>query len=144
MIIGTMPRQVEYALMALSEMHLANPGQLFSARELCDKHHIPFDVLSKAMQRLGRAGILRSVKGLHGGYQVNKDLSTVSLLDLMQAVLGDIATVNCLKDGGGCPRLGVCNVSAPMQLIDQKLRELYDSLSIQGLISVDPNVSCGG
>lgn len=143
MIIGTMPKQVEYALMALSEMQLANPGQLFSARELCDRHLIPFDVMSKTMQRLGRAGILRSVQGKHGGYQVIKDLATVSLLELMEAVLGDVAVVNCLKHGGGCPRSGHCNVSGPMQMLDLKLRELYSGLMLMDLIAAEPAAACG-
>jgi len=135
MIVGTMPKQVEYALMALSEMQGANPGQLFSVRELCDRHQIPFDVLSKTMQRLGRAAILRSVKGMHGGYQVIKDLSTVTLLEVMEAVLGDVATVNCLKHDGDCPRSGHCSVSGPMQVLDLKLRELYSGLTVMGLIT---------
>lgn len=134
MIIGTMPKQVEYALMALADMQAANPGQLFAARELGEQHLIPFDVLAKTMQRLGHAGILRSVQGKNGGYQIIRDLSTVSLLELMEAVVGDIAVVKCLKTSGCCKRSKTCNVSGPMQLLDEKLRELYSGLMIGDLI----------
>ena len=134
MIIGTMPKQIEYALMALADMQAANPGQLFSVRELGERHRLPFDVLSKTMQRLGHAEILRSVQGKSGGYQIVKDLSTVSLLDLMEAVLGDVAVVKCLKKEGCCKRSDVCNVSGPMQLLDTRLRELYSGLMIGDLI----------
>jgi Rrf2 family protein len=116
-------------------MQAAGPGHLFSARELGDRHWIPFDVLSKTMQRLGHAGILRSVKGVYGGYHVMKDLSTVSLLDVMEAVSGGLSTVSCLKDGGECPRHGRCSISDPMRVVDQKLRELYRSLDIAHLIA---------
>lgn len=134
MIIGTIPRQVEYALMALSEMQAANPGQLFSVRDLCERHQVPFDVLSKTMQRMARASILRSVKGVHGGYQLINDLSTLNLLELMEAVLGEVAAVNCLKSGGRCPRKGDCSVSGPMRLLDQKLRELYEGLIVMDML----------
>jgi len=142
MIVGTMPRQVEYALMALSEMQAANPGQLFSVRELCDQHQVPFDVLSKTMQRLARAKVLRSMKGVHGGYQLIKDLSSVTLLEVMEAVLGEVAAVNCLKSGGRCPRLGECSVSGPMHVLDQKLRALYGDLTVMGLITEGRSVGC--
>lgn len=135
MIVGTMPKQVEYALMALADMQSANPGQLFAVRELSDRHQVPFDVMSKTMQRLSRAGILRSVQGVHGGYQIIKNLSTVSLLALMQAVLGDVAAVNCLKKGISCPLAETCNVSAPMRILDEKLRELYDKITLMSLIA---------
>ncbi|MDD3277226.1 MAG: Rrf2 family transcriptional regulator [Kiritimatiellales bacterium] len=134
MIVGTMPKQVEYALMALADMQSANPGQLFSARELCDRHQVPFDVMSKTMQRLGRSGILRSVQGVHGGYQIIKDLSGVSLLDLMESVLGEVAAVNCLKKGVSCPLAATCNVSGPMRVLDARLHELYATISLMSLI----------
>jgi Rrf2 family protein len=135
MIAGTMPKQVEYALMALADMQAANPGQLFSARELCARHQVPFDVMSKTMQRLGRAGILRSVQGVQGGYQIIKDLSRISLLDLMEAVLGGVATVNCLKKGVECPLAETCNVSGPMRVLDARLRKLYADIRVGELIA---------
>jgi Rrf2 family protein len=134
MIVGTMPKQVEYALMALADMQSANPGKLFSARELCDRHQVPFDVMSKTMQRLGRSGILRSVQGVHGGYQIIKDLSKISLLELMESVLGEVAAVNCLKKECTCPHEGSCNVSGPMRVLDARLRELYATISLMSLI----------
>jgi len=135
MISGTMPKQVEYALMALADLQEADPGQLFAARELSERHQVPFDVMSKTMQRLGRAGILRSVQGSHGGYQIIKNLSNVSLLEMMEAVLGGIAAVNCLKKGVTCPLADTCNVSGPMRVLDDRLRELYRTISILSLIN---------
>lgn len=133
MIIGTMPKQVEYALMALSDMQKENPGKLFSVRELCDRHHMPFDVMSKTMQRLAKASILRSVQGANGGYQVAKDLSAVSFLDLMEAVIGKVAAVNCLKKRG-CDRSDSCTIAGPMHRLNEKLCEFYAGVSIMGLI----------
>jgi Rrf2 family protein len=142
MIVGTMPKQIEYALMALAEMQSANPGHLFSARELCDRHQVPFDVMSKTMQRLCRAGILRSVQGKYGGYQIIRDLAVLSLLELMEAVLGDVATVSCLKTGGDCPLAATCNVSGPMQVLDRKLRDLYAGLTVMELITAGSTCCC--
>jgi Rrf2 family protein len=135
MMAGTMPKQVEYALMALVDMQSANPGQLFAVRELCEVYQVPFDMMSKTMQRLSRAGILRSVQGAQGGYQLIKDLNTVSLLMLMEAVLGEVVAVNCLKEGGSCPRTGICNVSGPMRMLDTRLREFYRTITVMSLIA---------
>lgn len=143
MIIGTIPKQVEYALMALTDMQSASPGRLFSARELCDEHNVPFDVMSKTLQRLGHAEILRSVKGKSGGYQVIKDLSTVSLLEVMEAVMGEVAAVNCLKSDCSCPRAGHCNVSGSMSVLDQKLRTLYEDICLTDLIGSDETAHTG-
>ena len=134
--MGTLPRQVEYALMALADMHAANPGQLFSVRRICEDHGVPFDVLSKTMQRLGRAGVLRSVKGVGGGYQIARDLATVSLLDLMQAVMGRVGVVNCLRKGHECRFESRCNVNPAMVALDRKLKELYRTTTVLELVEM--------
>jgi len=136
MIVGTVPKQVEYALMALVDMQGANPGKLFSVRELCDRHQVPFDVMSKTMQRLVKASVLRSVQGANGGYQIIHDLSEVTLLDLMEAVTGQIAAVNCLKTCG-CSRFGHCTISGSMSRLNEKMREFYAGLTVAGLINED-------
>jgi Rrf2 family protein len=134
MVIGVVPRQVEYALLALGEMHAANPGRLFSVGALCEKHGVPFDVMSKTMQRLARAGVLRSVRGVRGGYQVIRDLHGVSLLDVMEAVLGGFAAANCLKAGKHCPQEESCCLSGSMRVLDTRLRELYQGMSVLDLV----------
>jgi Rrf2 family protein len=133
MIVGTVPKQVEYALMALADMQGANPGKLFSVRELCDRHQVPFDVMSKTMQRLAKTGILRSVQGASGGYQVVRELQDVTLLDVMEAVTDGVAAVNCLK-ARGCVRSKNCTISTPMHRLNEKMRELYAGLTVAGLI----------
>ena len=137
MIVGTVPKQVEYALMALSEMQHGNPGQLFSVRALCDRHQVPFDVMSKTMQRMARAGVLRSVQGANGGYQVIRDLETVSLLELMQAVAGDVAAVNCLKQCG-CARSGRCTISSSMRRLNEKMSALYQGMTVAEMLAETP------
>ena len=134
MIIGTVPKQVEYALMALADMQGANPGKLFSVRELCYRHQVPFDVMSKTMQRLAKAGILRSVQGASGGYQVVRDLQDVTLLDVMEAVTDGVAAVNCLK-ARGCARFKNCTIINPMHRLNEKMRELYAGLTVAELIA---------
>ena len=140
MIVGTMPKQVEYVLMVLAEMQAANPGHLFSARSLCEHHQVPFDVMSKVMQRLCRVGILQSIQGKQGGYLIAKDLATVSLFDLMESVVGDVAIVKCLKSQGHCAREKNCLALTPMRVINLKLRELYQGLKVLDLITTNQTV----
>ncbi|MDA0991358.1 MAG: Rrf2 family transcriptional regulator [Verrucomicrobia bacterium] len=134
----TLPRQVEYALMALTDMHGAEPGEIFAVRGLCERHQIPFDVMSKTMQRLVRADILKSVKGVNGGYQLARDLSKISMLDLMEAVTGPQGVVMCLREHKACPLKGGCNVTRAMTAMDKKLKTLYRSTCVQELIEPAP------
>lgn len=134
MIVGTVPKQVEYALMALVEMQTANPGKLFSVRELCESNGVAFDVMSKTMQRMARAEFLRSVQGANGGYQLIRDLDRVSLRELMEAVSGPVGAVNCLKKSG-CPRSGHCTISKSMHSLNDRMNHLYEEVTVGELIA---------
>jgi Rrf2 family protein len=70
-----------YALISLA--HMANrPGDCVSAREIAVAHTLPQPLLMKLLKVLHGAGILRSVRGAKGGYQIGTDLEQLSLYDL--------------------------------------------------------------
>ena len=131
-----LPKQVEYALMALAEMQHGKPGQLFSVRALTDTLKIPYDVAGKALQGMVHAGILRSVQGKYGGYQIAKDLAGVSLEELMRAVVGPRAIADGLQPGHACPHRGGCTIRRGVVRIEAKTRAFLDSISLQEFLSV--------
>lgn len=70
-----------YALISLA--HLANrPEDCVSAREIAVAHDLPQPLLMKVLKVMHGAGILRSIRGVKGGYQIATDLEQLSLYDL--------------------------------------------------------------
>lgn len=130
-----LPKQVEYALMVLAEMQSGKPGQLFSVRSLTEQLAIPFDVTSKSMQAMAHAGILRSVQGKYGGYQIIRDLATLSLEELMRVVDGPNAIATCLQPGHICPHSGRCAIRRAVARLDDKLRAFLQAVRISELIA---------
>ena len=137
----TLPRQVEYALIALADMHGAHPEKVFSARGFCKKHVIPFDVMSKTMQRLTHAEILRSTQGIRGGYQIIRDLAKISLLELVEIMAAPIGVVVCLKERKVCQLEGDCNIVHGMTIFNQRIKNVYKSTNILELIGKDTHIS---
>src|SRR3954462_3369914 len=88
-------RKIEYALIALKHMSLKAPGQLTSAKEICDIYHTPFDPTARVLQIMAQHEILRAEQGAHGGYQILKDLSKVTLYELTEMIEGPMTIVNC-------------------------------------------------
>jgi Rrf2 family protein len=77
-------RKTDYALIALA--HLAGRAGVASAREIGQTYRLPISLVMKILKRLQRHGIVKSVRGVNGGYQLGLDLHTVSLYDLIDAI----------------------------------------------------------
>ena len=53
-------RKLEYALISLRHMSTKSPGQLTSAKEICDIYHTPFDPTSRVLQIMAQHEIVRA------------------------------------------------------------------------------------
>ena len=128
-------RKIEYALIALKHMSQNHAGELTSAKEICDIYHIPFDPTSRVLQLMAQNGILKAEHGAYGGYQILKDLSKVTFSDLTQIIVGPIEIVNCFhKNFSHCELTGHCNVISPMLNLNEKVGQLFRTISIKDLV----------
>lgn len=129
-------KKVEYALMALKFMADKNDlAALVSAREICDEFMTPFDTTAKVMQVMNAHDILKSVKGIKGGYSLNKDLGSITYMELVRMIEGreEIGRV-CSNHKGTCELLGRCNISTPVENLNKKLNIFLDNLTLAELL----------
>lgn len=78
--------------------------------EIAEEMRIPRPFLAKILQKLARAGITKSVRGPRGGVQMVKDPSTITLLDVVEAIDGPITMNRCGIDKHSCISSRTCNV----------------------------------
>jgi Rrf2 family protein len=128
-------RKVEYALMALKLMKEKHITELTTAREVCDRFETPFDTTAKVMQIMNNAGILQSHKGVKGGYTLSKDLSHVSYMELVQLIEGKSFMMDCQH--GPCDLIKKCNISRPIKRLNDYLINIFNTLSLNELLSED-------
>jgi Rrf2 family protein len=83
-------KKVDYALSALSFLAV-HAGRVCSAREIAQTHNLPLPRLMNLLKRLHRQGLVRSVRGVRGGYCVAASLEQTSLYDLISILEVDPA-----------------------------------------------------
>lgn len=71
------------AIFALLEL-AAQPEQQLSVAEIGDKYGVSSHHLAKVMHALGRAGLVRSLRGAGGGYQFCGNARRTTLLDVIE------------------------------------------------------------
>jgi len=91
--------------------------------------------LSKVMQRLGRAGLVRSARGPKGGFTLAKDPGRICLKEVYEAIEGPMASSRCLLGRPVCGR-GKCILGGLIRSVDTQLRKHFQATSLSDLAGV--------
>lgn len=86
---------VEYAFHSL--FYLIDVPKPVGIRHIAELHGITESYLSKVFTRLRKAGIVRSVPGVHGGYVLSRNAGDISFWDVVEAVEGGSAFFQCAE-----------------------------------------------
>ena len=121
-------KDIEYALIGLTAME--ETTDLLSARDISDEFQIPYDLLSKILQKLVTSGVIASVKGAHGGYRLERSPEEVTLGEIINGVHGRKGVAPCLDDTG-CVQEEVCNIRDSIQGVQSMWDEFINSMTLR-------------
>lgn len=79
-----------YGAQALIEMAVRKDEGVLQIKDLSEKCGIPKTYLEQLFNRLRKAGIISSLRGNKGGYILAKEASEISLLEIMEALEGEV------------------------------------------------------
>ena len=79
-----------------------HPEELFSTGRIAELLDVSEAHLSKVLQRLTHAGLVRSVRGPRGGFALARDSGAVTLLDVYEAIDGPLHRSGCLLGRAAC------------------------------------------
>ncbi len=75
-----------YSVKALLDLSLRSRFEPTSVKEIATRTNLPAPYLEKLLIEMRRAGLVRSVRGYRGGYQLAYDPSQISLGQILEAV----------------------------------------------------------
>lgn len=122
-------KSIEYALIAIKHIKSNNSNKLFSSRDISDLYNIPYELLSKILQKLCKLGYLQSVKGPNGGYLLKKSLNKISLIKFIEEFEGPVSFSQCtIETNTECRQFDLCNIKSPINEINNNIRELLSNM----------------
>ncbi len=106
-------RKAEYALRALTAMARKPATATSQIEELAAAEHIPVKFLEQILLTLRRAGILRSRRGVGGGYQLDQPASRITFAEILTAIDGPVQPMSCTPAEPGKTPRPVCDCGTP-------------------------------
>ena len=127
-------RKTDYALRMLS-MLVENEDSLLSVRTAADQVNVPYSFARSIQHGLVQAGIVESLRGVHGGMRLRVDPREVTIRQVVEAVQGPLRMNDCTSDGANCPRMSSCCYH-PLWMGAQALMHSYfDSVTLDDVVN---------
>lgn len=123
----------EAASLALHTMALlaADPERKVSTHEVALAIGASEAHLAKVMQRLGKAGLVKSQRGPKGGFTLDKNPEDVTLLEVYQAAEGPLEELGCLLGTPVCG--GNCIMGDLLARVSREIAEYFANTRLSDL-----------
>jgi FeS assembly SUF system regulator len=108
---------------------------LCSAREIATQTHLSFPTVSKLLKRLTAANLLVSVRGVNGGYRLQRPPSDITVAQIIYALDEQRGLTECSMSNNYCALKRVCHIQNNWQFISQAVESALDSISLKALTS---------
>lgn len=102
----------EYGLLALVDLALFSGGRPLQAKQIAERQGIPKQYLDQLMMDLKKAGLVVSLRGRQGGYQLARPANTITLWEA-------ISTFGVPIDSGGFLRTRGSRAQAGRKIVKQ-------------------------
>ena len=128
-------RASEYAILSL--ILLSKTSDPMDSETLSRELSIPKSFLAKILQALAKNGILKSFKGVHGGFVLAQKTQEIHMLEVMSAVEGKAPAVfECSPSREDCPsdRASICSIWPFLNKLQGKIDTFLAELTLADIL----------
>ncbi len=128
----------DYAVVMMSAAARHCGQARMNAAQLAEETGIPAPTVQKLVSKLSGAGLLRSVRGQHGGFTLARPAAAISLADVIEAIEGPIAMTACVDSGRHakgehCGLEGSCRVQPHWGVVNSAVRGALANVPLTSL-----------
>ncbi len=132
MMISTKGR---YALRTMLDLALNGHDDFIPLRDIAERQNISVKYLEQIFSILTRAGFVRSVRGIGGGYRLAREPKDYTVGAILRLTEGSLAPVSCLECGQNtCPRAGRCVTLGVWKELNSAINNVVDNITLADLV----------
>jgi Rrf2 family protein len=129
-----MSTKARYGTRALLDIAMHKDESLVKLKDVAQRQQISLYYLQQLIAPLRTAGLVKSAPGIHGGIRLGKRPEDVMLSEVIQALEGSLAPVDCVDDTEVCARADLCVTRDIWTKMKDAMTEVLASTSLQDLV----------
>ena len=128
-----------YGLRVMVDLAKYNTGEYISLKDISSRQDISLKYLEHIVRILQNDGLVRSARGVKGGYKIARSPSLITVRQVLEACEGDLCFVDCEETGTMCARSEYCETKTFWQDLNNYLLSYLESMTIQDLLDKNDN-----
>lgn len=131
-------KKADYGLIAVKHLAMHRKEHACSANEIAEEYGISVTLMAKVLQKLAKEGLVGAKHGSSGGYQLAKEPSQISALDVITAIDGPVLITSCVTSHGPCDATERCSVREPLRRVNESILHVLNTVTISQMSEGEP------
>ena len=123
-----------YGLRILLDLALHNQDEPRLMKDIARSQQISEKYISRLILPLNEAGFVTSFRGAKGGLKLAKAPKEISLLEIIEAMEGRVAIVDCVFDKEFCPKSNDCSACKVWSSLNKKIRKQMAEITLKDVL----------
>ena len=125
----------EYGMLGVIYLAEKDIASITPLSEISEAKNIPEKFLAKIFQSLSRSGIVRSHRGVRGGFALSKDPAKISVREVLESIQGPYHLMKCIQEPALCDDSESCALRELMILAENKLVSVFDNHTMADMVN---------
>ena len=126
-------RLADYAVLIICSFDSCK-GKVVSAQELTNKTGLQKTTVDKVLSILVRNKLLKTHRGVKGGYKPFKKLEDISIKELIEAVEGPVSLTDCIDNNArNCNLFDACITKHTWSVVNSAIRDTLESIKVKDI-----------
>ncbi|MCP4355396.1 MAG: Rrf2 family transcriptional regulator [Proteobacteria bacterium] len=131
--------KTRYSIMAVAELAVLETQEAtkvpVSLALISERQKISLSYLEQLFSKLKKAGLIKSIKGPGGGYNLAKNANDIKLSEIRFAIDAEAQdTQTICPEGGKCTKEFKCNSYKLWGKLSERINEFLDDITLQNLL----------
>ena len=127
-------KKADYGLIAVKHLAMHRDRHAYSATEIAEEYGISTMLMAKVLQKLARERIVTAKHGASGGYQLAKDPSQITALEVISAIDGPVLITSCVTSHGNCGASDKCTIREPLRRVNESILSVLSNVTISQMM----------
>ena len=125
----------DYGTLILVHLAGGEAGRLYPASDVAVGTHLSLPTVQKLLKILARSGMVKSARGVDGGYRLARPPEQISAAEILDSLEGPVAITECSHEDSHCELESNCQVGGAWQKISRAIRAAMTDIRLSDLRS---------